>query len=126
MESLWLDALNQVKDLTSNPEVFLDPSSCESHFNNSKVITKVLYDAAKLIESESTSNSNSKKGKRFKKYARHLLDYFKFRTCPQKGGGPPDTGYLPSCNTTRDHSSYPVTLFFYRPRFYENAARVNH
>ena len=70
METLWLEALNQVKDLTSSPEVFLDPSNCESHFNNSKVITKVLYDAAKLIEND---NSNIIKGKSIQKYAGHLI-----------------------------------------------------
>ena len=66
METLWLEALNQVKDLTSNPEVFLDPSNCESHFINSKVITKVLYDATKLIENESTPNNNSIKGEQIR------------------------------------------------------------
>ena len=70
MENLWQDALDKVKDLTSFPEVFLEPSSCESHFNNSKVITKVLYDAEKLIESESVSNANSINGK-------YLLCFFK-------------------------------------------------
>ena len=50
MDKLWLEALSQVKDLTSNPEAFLEPKKCEAHFHKSKSITKVLYDAANLIE----------------------------------------------------------------------------
>ena len=62
MDKLWLEALSQVKDLTSNPEAFLEPKKCEAHFRKSKSITKVLYDAAKLIENEyNTGNGN--KGK---------------------------------------------------------------
>ena len=53
METLWQEALDQVKDLTLKPEVFLYPSACDSQFNKSKVITKVLYDATKVIENES-------------------------------------------------------------------------
>ena len=50
MERVWLEAVDHVKDLTSKPESFLEPSSCELHFKNAKIITKVLYDAAKMVE----------------------------------------------------------------------------
>ena len=65
METLWLEALDQVKDLTAKPEVFLEPSNCESHFNKAKSITKVLYDAAKLIECDARPKDDVRKGKYF-------------------------------------------------------------
>ena len=63
MDNLWIEALNQVKDLASNPEIFLEPNKCETHFNNSKSITKVLYDATKLIENESNSDNGKTVGR---------------------------------------------------------------
>ena len=63
MDNLWIEALNEVKDLASNPEVFLEPKKCETHFNNSKSITKVLYDATKLIENEAKTDNDKTIGK---------------------------------------------------------------
>ena len=63
METLWQEALDQVKDLTLQPEDFLYPSACDSQFNKSKVITKVLYDATKVIENESRPDNENIKGK---------------------------------------------------------------
>ena len=63
MDTLWLEALDHVKDLTSKPEAFLDPSNCESHFNKAKSITKVLYDASKLLEHDSMlGNADTHRG----------------------------------------------------------------
>ena len=63
MDKLWIEALYQVKDLTSNPEVFLEPKKCETHFSKSKSITKVLYDATKLIENECNTGKGNNTGK---------------------------------------------------------------
>ena len=63
MDKLWIEALYQVKDLTSNPEVFLEPKKCETHFSKSKSITKVLYDATKLIENECNTGKGNNAGK---------------------------------------------------------------
>ena len=62
MEKLLIEALDQVTDLTSQPQVFLDPLNCDSHFNKSKAITKVLYDATKLVEGECRLKSDHEKG----------------------------------------------------------------
>ncbi len=48
MENLWLDVADRVKDLSSKPEKFLEPS--DTIFNKTKILAKVLYDAAKLLE----------------------------------------------------------------------------
>ena len=58
-----MEALDQVTDLTSQPQVFLDPLNCDSHFNKAKAITKVLYDATKLVEGECRLKSDHEKGK---------------------------------------------------------------
>ena len=58
-----MEALDQVTDLTSQPHVFLDPLNCDSHFNKAKAITKVLYDATKLVEGECRLKSDHEKGK---------------------------------------------------------------
>ena len=58
MES-WLEAVDHVKDLTSKPEDFLDPSNCEAHFIKAKITTKLLYDATKLIERGSLFGKNN-------------------------------------------------------------------
>ena len=63
MERVWLEAADHVKDLTSKPEAFLEPSNCESHFNNAKIITKVLYDAAKMMELTPVFANDRNKGK---------------------------------------------------------------
>ena len=63
MEKLLMEALDQVTDLTSQPYVFLDPLNCDSHFNKAKAITKVIYDATKLVEGECRLKSDHKKGK---------------------------------------------------------------
>lgn len=63
MEKLLMEALDQVTDLTSQPQVFLDPLNCDSHFNKAKAITKVLYDATKLVEGECRLKSDHEKGK---------------------------------------------------------------
>ena len=56
---IWQEAVDHVKDLTSNPENFLDPSNCEADFIKAKLTTKLLYDAAKLIERESLFGKNN-------------------------------------------------------------------
>ena len=66
MERVWLEAADHVKDLTSKPEAFLEPSNCESHFNNAKIITKVLYDAAKTMELTPLFENDKNKGKFYK------------------------------------------------------------
>ena len=48
MENIWLDVADRVKDLSSKPEKFLEPS--DTIFNKTKILAKVLYDAAKLLE----------------------------------------------------------------------------
>ena len=50
METLWQEAAAQVKDLVAKPESFLEPSKFESRFEKAKVITKVIYDGAKMVE----------------------------------------------------------------------------
>ena len=60
-----MEALDQVTDLTSQPHVFLDPLNCDSHFNKAKAITKVLYDATKLVEGECRLKSDHEKGKTY-------------------------------------------------------------
>ena len=60
-----MEALDQVTDLTSQPQVFLDPLNCDSHFNKAKAITKVLYDATKLVEGECRLKSDHKTGKSY-------------------------------------------------------------
>ena len=65
MEKLLMEALDQVTDLTSQPHMFLDPLNCDSHFNKAKAITKVLYDATKLVEGECRPKSDHKTGKSY-------------------------------------------------------------
>ena len=60
-----MEALDQVTDLTSQPHMFLDPLNCDSHFNKAKAITKVLYDATKLVEGECRLKSDHKTGKSY-------------------------------------------------------------
>ena len=48
MDNLWADVADQVKELSSKPEKFLEPS--EAIFEKTKVLAKVLYDASKLYE----------------------------------------------------------------------------
>ena len=48
MEDLWSDVADRVKDLSSKPEKFLEPS--DAIFEKTKILAKVLYDAAKLLE----------------------------------------------------------------------------
>ena len=50
MEDLWEETCNHFRDLAAKPEKFLDPKSCEGHFEKAKVVAKVFYDAAKLAE----------------------------------------------------------------------------
>ena len=50
METLWHEVATQVKDLVAKPENFLEPSNIESRFQEAKVITKVIYDATKMVE----------------------------------------------------------------------------
>ena len=48
MEDLWQDVAERVTDLNSKPEKFLEPS--DSIFQKTKILAKVLYDAAKILE----------------------------------------------------------------------------
>jgi hypothetical protein len=48
MEELWTDVADRVKELSSKPEKFLEPS--DAIFEKTKILAKVLYDAAKLLE----------------------------------------------------------------------------
>ena len=48
MEDLWQDVASRVKDLSSKPEKFLEPN--DSIFEKTKILAKVLYDAAKMLE----------------------------------------------------------------------------
>ena len=48
MDNLWADIADRVKELSSKPEKFLEPS--ETIFEKTKVLAKVLYDTSKLYE----------------------------------------------------------------------------
>lgn len=68
-----MEALDQVTDLTSQPHMFLDPLNCDSHFNKAKGITKVLYDATKLVEGECRLKSDHKTDPDFMKTLPELI-----------------------------------------------------
>ena len=52
MDSLWTETADHLRELASKPEKFLEPKKCQPHLEKAKVLTKVYYDASKLLETE--------------------------------------------------------------------------
>jgi len=66
MDGVWSETADHLRDLASKPEKFLEPSKCQALFEKSKVLTKVFYDAAKLLEEQEPAAIVSKNRKKKK------------------------------------------------------------